>query len=93
MPRSCPCCASEWIDPGKVKLVMRHFPSDGIATHASLLAECAGPARFYDLVDALFRAQIDWLTASDPDAEMIKVLVGQGIGAEAATPASPTTAF
>ncbi len=93
---TCPHCANfnaavlpvlrkEWIDPGKAKLVMRHFPSDGIATHASLLAECAGPARFYELVDALFRAQIDWLTAADPDAEMIKVLVAEGVGAEAAT--------
>jgi protein-disulfide isomerase len=93
---TCPHCANfnaavlpairkEWIDTGKAQLIMRHFPSDGIATHASLLAECAGPARFYDLVDALFRAQIDWLTASDPDAEMIKVMVAQGIGAEAAS--------
>ena len=86
---TCPHCANfnaavlpamrkEWIDSGKAKLIMRHFPSDGIATHASLLAECAGPAKFYDMVDALFRAQIDWLTAADPDAEMVKVMVAQG---------------
>jgi protein-disulfide isomerase len=92
---TCPHCANfnaavmpvvrkEWVDTGKAKLVMRHFPSDGIATHASLFAECAGAAKFYDTIDALFRAQIDWLTASDPDAEMIKVLNQQGIAAEAA---------
>lgn len=93
---TCPHCANfnaavlpamrkEWIDTGKAKLIMRHFPSDGIATHASLLAECAGPAKFYDMVDALFRAQIDWLTAADPDAEMIKVMALQGVSAKAAT--------
>ena len=92
---TCPHCANfnaavmpavrkEWIDTGKAKLVMRHFPSDGIATHAALFAECAGPAKFYDTIDALFRAQIDWLTAPDPDAEMIKVLNRLGISAEAA---------
>jgi protein-disulfide isomerase len=92
---TCPHCANfnaavlpairkEWIDPGKAKLVMRHFPSDGIATHASLLAECAGAAKFYETIDALFRSQIDWLTASDPDGEMIKVLVQRGISADAA---------
>jgi len=92
---TCPHCANfnaavlpplrqEWIDTGKARLIMRHFPSDGIATHAALLSECAGPARFYETLDALFRAQIDWLTASDPDAEMIKVLVGRGIGQKAA---------
>ena len=93
---TCPHCANfnaavlpamrkEWIDTGKAKLIMRHFPSDGIATHASLLAECAGPAKFYDMIDALFRAQIDWLTAADPDAEMIKVMVQQGVSAERST--------
>ncbi len=93
---TCPHCANfnaavlptvrkEWIDTGKAKLIMRHFPSDGIATHASLLAECAGPAKFYTTLDALFKAQIDWLTAPDPDAEMIKVLVAEGVKAEAAT--------
>ena len=93
---TCPHCANfnaavlpamrkEWIDTGKAKLIMRHFPSDGIATHAALLAECAGPAKFYDMVDALFRAQIDWLTAADPDAEMIKVMVAQGVSAQAST--------
>jgi hypothetical protein len=92
---TCPHCANfnaavlpairkEWIDTGKARLIMRHFPSDGIATHASLLAECAGPAKFYETIDALFRAQIDWLTASDPDAEMVKVLVKLGVGAQAA---------
>ena len=79
-----PRIRKDWIDSGKAKLIMRHFPSDGIATHASLLAECAGSAKFYDMVDALFRAQIDWLTASDPDAEMVKVLVAQGVSAKAA---------
>jgi protein-disulfide isomerase len=93
---TCPHCANfnaavlpamrkEWIDTGKARLIMRHFPSDGIATHASLLAECAGPAKFYDMVDALFRAQIDWLTAADPDAEMIKVMVAQGVSTEKST--------
>ncbi len=92
---TCPHCANfnaavlpamrkEWIDTGKVKLIMRHFPSDGIATHAALLAECAGPAKFYETVDALFRTQIDWLTASDPDVEMIKAMAAQRIGAKAA---------
>jgi protein-disulfide isomerase len=93
---TCPHCANfnaavmpvvrkEWVETGKAKLIMRHFPSDGIATHAALFAECAGSGKFYDVVDALFKAQIDWLTASDTDAEMIKVLVRQGISAAAAT--------
>ena len=60
------------------------MPGVQIVWLASLLAECTGPARFYETIDALFKAQIDWLTATDPDAEMVKVLVAQGVSAQAA---------
>ena len=87
---TCPHCANfhatvlpavrgDWIDSGKAKFIYRHFPSDSIATHASQLTECAGPAKFYDTVDALFRSQVDWLTATDPEAEMVKLLQGGGL--------------
>lgn len=92
---TCPHCANfnaavmpavrkEWVETGKARLIMRHFPSDAVATQAALLAECAGPDKFYDTIDALFRAQIDWLTASDPNAEMIKVLGAHGVAPDAA---------
>jgi protein-disulfide isomerase len=92
---TCPHCANfnaavlpaikrEWIDNGSTKLIMRHFPSDQIATHASLLAECAGPAKFYDSLDVLFRAQVDWLTAENPEAEMAKALAKLGVTPDAA---------
>lgn len=92
---TCPHCAnfhaavlpglrSAWIDTGKAKFVYRHFPSDSIATHASELTECAGPAKFFDTIDALFRTQVDWLTASDPEGEMVKMLAGKGLPATAA---------
>ena len=87
---TCPHCATfnaavmpalkrDWIDTGKLKLVHRHFPSDAIATRASLLAECAGPDKFFAAVDTLFRTQVQWLTAADPAAELMTVLVGQGV--------------
>jgi hypothetical protein len=92
---TCPHCANfnaavlpglrkEWIDTGKVKLVMRHFPSDSVATHAALIAEGAGDAKFYEAVDAIFRAQVDWLTVPDPEAELPKSLVGLGISPQQA---------
>ncbi|MBV8392367.1 MAG: DUF721 domain-containing protein [Alphaproteobacteria bacterium] len=87
---TCPHCANfsaavlpelqrQLIAPGKVKFIYRHFPSDSVATHASQLAECAGPQKFFAAVDALFKAQVDWLTSSDPEGEMVKLLQGQGI--------------
>lgn len=87
---TCPHCATfnnavmpalkrDWIDTGKLQLVHRHFPSDALATRASLLAECAGPDGFFAAVDTLFRTQVQWMTAPDPAAELMTVLVKQGV--------------
>jgi protein-disulfide isomerase len=92
---TCPHCATfnnavmpalkrDWIDTGKLRLVHRHFPSDALATRASLLAECAGPNGFFAAVDTLFRTQVQWLTAADPAAELMTVLAGQGVSEAAA---------
>ena len=92
---TCPHCANfnaavlpvlrrDLIDTGKMKLIMRHFPSDAVATQAALIAEGAGATRFYAAVDALFRTQVDWLTATEPEPELAKTLVGLGITPEAA---------
>ena len=92
---TCPHCANfsaavlpavrrEWIDDGRVKFIYRHFPSDSVATHAAQLAEGAGPEKFFAAVEALFRAQVDWLTVDDPEAEMVKALGGVGLSVEAA---------
>jgi protein-disulfide isomerase len=88
---TCPHCATfnaavmpalkrDWIDTGKLKLIHRHFPSDAIATRASLLAECAGPDKFFTAVNTIFRTQVQWLTAPDPAAELMTVLAGLGVG-------------
>jgi hypothetical protein len=87
---TCPFCAQfyiavmpylrkEWIDTGKLLLIHRHFPMDVVATRASQLAECAGPDRFFEVAERLFRSQVEWLTVGDPLVEMVKVLEGQGV--------------
>jgi protein-disulfide isomerase len=89
---TCPHCANfhaavlpqvkrDWIDNGRARFVYRHYPSDSIATHASQLSECGGAAGFYATIDLLFRTQVDWLTAPDPDSEMVKVAEKAGIAA------------
>jgi protein-disulfide isomerase len=82
---TCPHCANfyiavmptlrkEWIDPGRLRLVHRHFPSDLVATRAAQLTECAPPERFFATVELLFRRQVDWLSGGDPLVEMVRVL-------------------
>ena len=77
-----PAIRSEWIDTGRARFIYRHFPSDAIATRGSLLAEC-GAEKFFETIDALFKSQVDWLTASAPEEEMVKIMERNGLTAQA----------
>lgn len=92
---SCPYCAEfyiavvpelrrDWIDSGKLVMIHRHFPLDVVATRASQLAECAGPDRFFEVAERLFRRQVEWLSDGDPMVEMVKVLEPLGVTDEKA---------
>ena len=76
---TCPHCAefdqesfpkvkSEWIDPGKARLVFRDYPLDQMALKAAMLARCAPPDKFFSFIDVLFRSQMSWATAGNADA-------------------------
>jgi hypothetical protein len=90
---TCPHCANfhaavlpvvkrEWIDTGRLRFIYRHFPSDSVATRGSLLAECGGE-KFFETIDALFKSQVEWLTAPAPEDEMVKVMERTGLAAQA----------
>ena len=75
---TCPHCADfhtevlpdlkeRYIAPGKVKLVYRDFPLDQRALDAATLAHCAGPDRYFGLLDVLFQTQQKWATAESLD--------------------------
>jgi protein-disulfide isomerase len=65
---TCPHCAqfqnrrvpelkTKYIDTGQVRCILREFPLDELAGAASLLARCAGPDRYYPMIEALFETQ------------------------------------
>lgn len=78
---TCPHCAAfhlatlpelkkRYVDPGKVRFVVRDFPTDGVALKAHVLAHCAGPERYFAFVDALLQSQARWAGANDPIAAL-----------------------
>lgn len=75
-----PAVKAEWIDTGKVRFIYRHFPSDATATRASLLAECGGP-KFFETIDVLFKSQVEWMTAAQPEDELVNVMQRAGLAA------------
>ena len=61
-----PALKSRYIDTGKVRYILREFPLDPLAAGASVLARCAGDERYFDVVDALFKAQKSWAFVQNP---------------------------
>ena len=88
---TCPHCATfhketlpkvkqEWLDTGKAKLVYVDFPFDALALGAAMIAHCAGPDRYFPMLDALFRSQDQWSRAQNPLAALQGVAKLGGMG-------------
>jgi protein-disulfide isomerase len=76
---TCPHCATfhldvlpklkaEYIDTGKVRLVLREVYFDRFGLWATMVARCGGEARYFGIVDEIFRTQRDWSRAGDDAA-------------------------
>ncbi len=70
---TCPHCADfhatvfpafkkKYVDTGKVRFIFRELPTPPIqvATAGFLMARCAGPAKYFKVVDEIFRSQESW---------------------------------
>ena len=78
---TCPHCAQfhnevlpelkeRYIAPGKVRLIYRDFPLDQVAFAAAALAHCAGPDRYFSMLDVMFETQSNWARENDPIAAL-----------------------
>jgi protein-disulfide isomerase len=87
---TCPHCASfhtdtlpgleeRFIEPGKLKLVMRDFPLDQLALQAAVLAHCAGDERYFTFLNAMFANQQRWGRADDPLAALTQLAMAGGL--------------
>ena len=74
---SCPHCAhfneavfptlkAKYIDTGKVRYTLKEFltPPETVAAAGFLIARCAGPAKYFKVVDEVFRSQPRWQSGS-----------------------------
>jgi protein-disulfide isomerase len=61
----------DYVEPGKVRLLVKHFPADGVAAAAKAAeaAECAGNQdAFWAMYDLLFERQAEWSASADVSA-------------------------
>jgi protein-disulfide isomerase len=56
-----PAVKTELIDSGKVRLIYRDYPLDGLALRAAMMVRCAGPERTFGFLDLLFSRQAAWI--------------------------------
>jgi protein-disulfide isomerase len=74
---SCPHCArfnaetfpafkAKYVDTGKVRYTLKEFltPPENVAAAGFLMARCAGPAKYFKVVDEVFRSQPRWQSGS-----------------------------
>ena len=55
-----PKLKTDYIDTGKVRLVFRDFPLDGISFGAALTTRCVNDLAYFAMVDTLFKQQETW---------------------------------
>jgi protein-disulfide isomerase len=90
---TCPHCAAfhattypelkkRYIDTGKVRFIFREFPLDQLALAAFLLARCAGPDKYFPMIDTLFQQQKEWVTQR-PLGPLLAIAKQAGMSEEA----------
>ena len=91
---TCPHCASfhnevlpeikeKLIDTGKLKLIYRDYPLDGVALRAAAIAQCAGEDRYFGVLGMLFKSQMTWARSQDPVASSKEVVRFAGMTGDA----------
>jgi protein-disulfide isomerase len=89
---SCPHCAdwakevfpafkAKYVDTGKVRYVAREaLTSDpAIAAAGFLTARCAGKDKYFQVVDAIYRAQQEMFTTGQPHAVLLRIAQSAGL--------------
>ncbi|MDX2028109.1 MAG: DsbA family protein [Alphaproteobacteria bacterium] len=75
---TCPHCAEfyektlpelekRYADTGKVKFILRDFPTDGRGLKAAQLSRCMPEEQYHPFVRLLFKNQMTWVVAPDPE--------------------------
>ncbi|MGE5514733.1 MAG: DsbA family protein [Bacteroidota bacterium] len=63
-----PKLKAEWIDTGKARLIYRDFPTSPahLSIGASMIAQCAGPDRYFGVLSLIMEQQEKWMSAANP---------------------------
>ncbi|MCB1368659.1 MAG: DsbA family protein [Rhodobacteraceae bacterium] len=85
---TCPHCATyhkdvfgklkaEYVDTGKVRIVVRDVYFDRFGLWAAMLARCGGAEKFFGVSDLIYNRQREW-TSGESNAEIVQNLMKLG---------------
>lgn len=77
-----PALVSKYIQPGKVKFILREYPLDALAAAAFMIARCMGDKRTA-MVDLLFDQQKNWAFVPKPVDALENIVKQAGMSSEA----------
>ena len=69
-----PAFKAKYVDTGKVRFVLRELPTEPavVATGGFMVARCAPPAKYFDVIDALFAGQQAMFESGDFRAWLVQ---------------------
>jgi protein-disulfide isomerase len=62
-----PQLMADYVEPGRIRYVLREVYFDRFGLWASMVARCGGPMRFFGIVDLIFEQQSEWTQGSPAD--------------------------
>lgn len=68
-----PMIKKEYIDTGKVRMILRDFPLGARAMAAAMVARCAPEQRYFGMIELFFQKQQEWSHAEDALAAISNV--------------------
>ena len=76
-----PAFKAKYIDTGKVHYVFREFltPPEQVSAAGFLLARCAGKDKYFQVVDAIFRAQPEMFATGDAHGVLLRIAQSAGL--------------
>ncbi len=69
----------DYIETGKIRFVVRDFPSNLAALTAAALARCIGPERYFDTIDIMWTRWDDWINEAETAPALLSVLGSEGL--------------
>lgn len=79
-----PAIEQNYVNSGKVRLVVHDFPLDGVALKASALVRCLPAQQALPFIKTLFQNQANWAFVQNPEDQLVRYAGFSGLSPEKA---------